>query len=147
MRKLANTASNLCAWRLLMVRLKTAIVCVYNPSINNDHFKLYMSRLADGLFKVHTDLAFLGDMNCCPIKNSAIRNLCEPYGLTNLIKEPTCHKGKVSIPLDFMLVTNRHRYLGVLNSPFCVSDFHNIIGAANRRFAPVQKKTKKHPIS
>ena len=61
------------------------------------------------------------------------------HGSTNLIKEPTCHKGKVSTLLDVILVTNRLRYLGVLNSPCCVSDFHNIIGAATRRFSPLQK--------
>ena len=128
-------------------KVKTAIVCIYkHPSLNDDHFKLYMSRLADGLFKTHTDLAFPGDMNCCPTKSSAIKDLRETYGLTKLIKEPTCHKDKVSTLLDVILVTNRHRYLGILNSPCCVGDFHNIIGAATRRFAPVQK-TPKHPIS
>ena len=62
-------------------KVKTAIVCVYkHPSLNDDHFKLCTSRLADWLFKTHNDLAFLGDMNCCPTsKSSAIKDLCETW--------------------------------------------------------------------
>ena len=78
-------------------------------------------------------------MNCCPTKSSAIKDLCELYDLTNSIKEPSCHKGKEPTILDVILVTNRNRYFGVLNTQCCVSDFHNIIGGATRRYAPSQK--------
>ena len=59
-----------------------------------------------------------------------------------LITEPTCHKGDVSTLIDVILVTNPRRYLGTLNSEYNISDFHNIIGAATRRFAPSLKPQK-----
>ena len=91
---------------------------------------------------LYSDLVFLGDMNCCPSKSTTIQDFCEIYGLTNLITEPTCHKGDVSTLLDVILVTNPRRYLGTLNSECNISDFHNIIGAATRRFAPSLKPQK-----
>ena len=117
---------------------KTTIVvaCIYkHPKLKNDAFKCYLSNMADSLFRTHSDLVFLGDMNCCPSKSTTIQYFCEIYGLTNLITEPTCHKGDVSTLLDVILVTNPRRYLGTLNSECNISDFHNIIGAATRRFA------------
>ena len=57
--------------------------------------------------------------------------------------EPTCQKGDpVSTLLDVILVTSSQRYLGILNSECNISDFHKIIGAATRRFAPSLKPQK-----
>ena len=98
--------------------------------------------MADSLFGTHSDLVLLGDMNCCPSKSTTIQDFCEIYGLTNLINEPTCHKGDVSTLLDVILVTNPRRYLRTLNSECNISDFHNMIGAATRRFAPSLKPQK-----
>ena len=91
---------------------------------------------------LYSDLVFLGDMNCCPSKSTTIQDFCEIYGLTNLTTEPTCHKGDVSTLLDVILVTNPRRYLGTLNSECNINDFHNIIGAATKRFAPSLKPQK-----
>ena len=124
-------------------KTKTAIICVYkHPTLKNDIFKRHVYTVADVLLRTHEDLVFIGDMNCCPTKSSTIQDICETYGLTNLIKEPTCCKAKVPTVLDVILVTNPSRYLGILNSEFCTSDFHNIIGAVTRRFAPSQKPHK-----
>ena len=82
---------------------------------------------------------YLWDMNCCRIKYHAIENICEQYDLTNLTKEPTCHKGPTPSLLDVILVSNSRRYSSTFNV-FCgLSDFHNITGAATKRFAPSQK--------
>ena len=43
------------------------------------------------------------------------------------------HKGTVPTLLDIILVTNSKRYSGVLNANFCLSDVHNIVGAATKR--------------
>ena len=64
--------------------------------------------MVDSLFKPHSDLVFLGDMNCCPSKSNMIHDFCDIYGLSNLITEPTCHKGDVSALLDVILVTSSH---------------------------------------
>ena len=118
----------------------TVLSCIYkHPKLRNDVFKCYLSNVADYLLKTHSDLLFLGDMNCCPTKSTLIQDFCDIYGLANLITEPTCHKGDVPTLLDVILVTSSQRYLGILNSECNISDFHNIIGAATRRFAPSLK--------
>ena len=86
-----------------------------------------------------TILFFLGDMNCCPTKSSVISELCDLYGLHNLIMKPTCFKGSTPSVIDVVLVTNRNKYSGVLNCNCHLSDFHNFIGAATWRFAPLRK--------
>ena len=37
---------------------------------------------------------------------------------------------------DVILVSNARRYADTLNVLWSISDFHNIIGAATKRFAP-----------
>ena len=61
------------------------------------------------------------------------------YSLCNLIKNPTCHKAATSTLLDVVLVSNRAKYLGVLNCVCEMSDFHNFVGASTRKFAPRQQ--------
>ena len=76
----------------------------------------------------HEDLIYLGDMNCCPTKSSAIQDICEQYDLTNLIKEPTSHKGPTPSLLDVSLISKARRYADTLNVLCNISDFYNIIG-------------------
>ena len=75
-------------------------------------------------------------------KSNVIKDLCDLYDLKNLIKDPTCHKGAASTLLDNILVSNHRRYTGALNANFNLSDCHNLIGAATRRFAPIMKPRK-----
>ena len=91
-----------------------------------------MSRITDSILMTHEDLAFVGDMNCCPSKSDTIKTFCDLYDLSNLINEPTCFKGSTPSILDVILVTNPRRYISTLNARCYVSDFHNIIGAATK---------------
>ena len=119
---------------------KTIITSIYkHPYVKNDVFKCCFSKLIDYLLHTYEDLVFLADANCCPKKSNTIQDICDLYGLTNLIKDPTCHKSSDPTLIDIILVSHPKRYIKVLNSEFCLSDFHNIIGASTRRFAPVRK--------
>ena len=91
------------------------------------------------MLHVSSDFVLIGDMNCCPNKSKLISDVCDIYNMKNLIKDPTCHKGNVSTLLDVILVSNHRRYAGVLNCACGLSDCHNFIGAATKRFAPSQK--------
>ena len=57
-----------------------------------------------------------------------------------VVNDPTCFKGPTPSILDVILVTNPRRYISTLNVRCYVSDFHNIIGAATKRFAPEKKR-------
>ena len=111
-------------------------------AVNNNCFKKTVSYIADCPLKTYDDLVFLGDANCCPTKSTTIQDLCDTYRLSNLVKEHTCHKGPTSTLLDVILVTNHKRYSGVLNTNYCLSDVHNMIGAATKRFAPSKSHAK-----
>ena len=119
---------------------KTLICCVYkHPKVSNAYFKQCVSNICDKITPGSDDVIIIGDMNCCPTKSTLIKDICDVYGLTNLIKHPTCHKGTSPTLLDVILVSNAKRYVDVLNEKFDISDHHNIIGAATRRHAPSQK--------
>ena len=124
---------------------KTVVTSLYkHPYVKNDYFKKCFTDVIDGLLAKYDDLVFIFDGNLCPTKSSTIQDLCDMYDLSNLIKEPTCHKGPVSTLLDVLLVTNPKRYIKALNEEFCLSDFHNVVGAATRRYAPARKPYQIH---
>ena len=119
---------------------KSIITCVYkNPKVKHDVFKTSLTLLADKILQMSSDFILIGDMNCCPNKSAIISDVCELFDLQNLIKEPTCHKGPTPTILDVILVSNPRRYGGTLNCPCPLSDFHNVIAAATKRFAPSQQ--------
>ena len=124
---------------------ETVFVAFYkHPFLLDELFKKYFCTVADNLFKSFSDIVFIGDGNCCPKRCSVINDLCELYGLKNLVDGPTCFKSKLNpSSIDVILVTNPRKYIDVLNSRFELSDFHNIVGASTRRFAP---KLKPYPI-
>ena len=137
-----NGFESLCT-EITIGNTKTVLCCVYkHPKVTNHFFKQCMSKLGDAILHTYDDFVFLGDMNCCPIKSNVIKDLCDLYDVKNLLKDPTCHKGATSTLLDNILVSNHRRYTGALNANFNLSDCHNLIGAATRRYAPIMKPRK-----
>ena len=63
------------------------------------------------VFSTCSDTIFPGDMNCCPSYSNTLNGICDLCGLRNLIKEPTCHKGKPSTLMDVVLEWNPRKYL------------------------------------
>ena len=121
---------------------KTVFACVYkHPSVSHVTFKEQMCTLIDSLLLKSSDICILGDLNSCPRKSNVIKDLCDYYNLYNLINKPTCCKGKPTV-IDVILVSNKRKYSGILNCESHVSDFHNWIGAATKRFAPTQKPSR-----
>ena len=147
-RRLLNAELNNAEFESILLEVtlgktKTLIGCIYkHPKASNTLFSECMRRLSDALFCDYNDIIYLGDMNCCPAKSNVIHDLCDLYCLTNLIKEATCHKGTNPSILDIILVSNPRRYAAVLNAECPISDFHNIIGAATKRFAPLKTPRK-----
>ena len=124
---------------------KTVITSIYkHPYVKHADFKKHFCGIIDMLLAKYDDLVFIFDGNLCPTKSSTIQDLCDMYDLSNLIKEPTCHKGPVPTLIDVLLVTNPRRYISALNQEFCLSDFHNVIGTATRRYAPARKPYQIH---
>ena len=94
--------------------------------------------MCDSIVMKCDDFVFNGDINCCPTNTDAVQCICDLYGLTNLVTQPTCFKGD-NPSVTILLMSNPRRYIGDLNASFGPSDHHNIMGADTRRFAPKQK--------
>ena len=121
---------------------KTVFACVYkHPFLALSTFKDNMCSLIDRLFQISSDVCVFGDSNCCPKRTNVIKDLCDMYGLHNLITKPTCFKGEPTA-IDVILVSNKNKFCGTLNCESHVSDFHSWIGASTRRFAPSQKPSR-----
>ena len=84
----------------------------------------------------------LGDLNSNFLLNNIVKDFCEVNGLYNLIKSPTCFKGKNPTLLDIALTNKPKSFNRILNIDIGLSDFHNYISLASRVFAPPQKIKK-----
>ena len=125
---------------VILGNTKTVVACIYkHPRVENNVFKTVSCSISDQLFRNYSDAFFIGDMNSYPNKIGVIKYICVMYSLHNLIKNPTCHKAATSTLLGVGLVSNRAKYLGVLNCVCELSDFHNFVGASTRKFAPRQQ--------
>ena len=80
-----------------------------HPKMKLELFKSKMWFIADKMFSTYSDTIFLGGRNCCPSLSNTIKDICDLYGLKNLIQEPTCHKGNTSTLID-VLVSNLRKY-------------------------------------
>ena len=133
----ADGVESLCI-EFIIGKSKSVAACIYkHPRVKDSLFLQKMTHIADALCLNYDDYFFLGDMNCAPNKSNVIKILCDTYNLKNLITSPTCHKGQHSTLIDVVLVSNPKKYAGVLNCECAVSDFHNFVGAATKRFAPL----------
>ena len=85
---------------------------------------------------------FVGDMNCNPLINRNLCDVCDVFGLKNIIKEPTCFKADIPTLVDVFLTNKPRSFSGVINTDIGSSHFHNFIGVASKMFAPLFPKRK-----
>ena len=139
-----NGIESICV-ELTIAKCKTVISWVYkHPKVPNDVFMQSITKITDSVLCYSSDCVLIGDMNCCPTKSNILRDFCDIYGMTNLIKDATCNKGHVPLLLDVILVTNPKRYAGTFNTECGLSDYHNIIGAGTKRHVLFLKPKKIH---
>ena len=85
---------------------------------------------------------FFGDMNCNPLNNRDLCDVCDVFGLKNIIKDPTCFKADIPTLVDVFLTNKPRSFSGAINVDIGSSDFHNFIGVASKMFAPLFLKRK-----
>ena len=70
-------------------------LCVYNPPIIRDKdFQNQFNETVNNLLIKYDHLYLIGDLNynlSHATKGKILSDLCEVYGLTNMIVTPTCH--------------------------------------------------------
>jgi hypothetical protein len=134
----------------LVIEIKTRkekmfVVLIYKPpNVSNEQCINQLSSLLDKCYMECKSVYIMGDMNInfnnLPCKMEQFMN---QYGLTNLVKGPTCFKSPQNPSLiDVFLSNTPQRISSHLNISIGLSDFHNLICAATRIHAPFQVKRK-----
>ena len=77
-------------------------------------------------------------MNCNLSCRICLFDVCDVFGLTNLVKHPKYFKGDIPTLLDVFLTNRPKIFVDVLNVDIGSSDFHNYVCVASRAFAPRQ---------
>lgn len=107
------------------------VVTYKNLNVSHNLFvgmlsNMYQNFLSNGETK---EIILLGDfnINMLTVPNAITNELCDIYGLTNLINEPTCYKSCDGTLLDPIFVVNSHRFEKSINVHCGHSDCHNMV--------------------
>ena len=95
------------------------------------------------IHKAH-EVITLGDLNIDMLceSNDLKNDICDVYGLENIILEPTCFKNPEGTLVDTIMVKNSKRFKKPLNL-FCgYSDWHHLIGCITKLHIPPPKPRK-----
>ena len=129
---------------LSMKKKKWNIMFIYRPPcISETTFCDFMFDACENVLQSADNLnVFIGDMNCNMFKPNKLIDICDIFGLTNVIKDATCFKGETPTLVDVILTNKPRSFSDSFNIDLGVSDFHNSIGVASKMFAPTQIKRK-----
>ena len=123
---------------------KWLIYSVYKQPIVKDVY--FKSILEDIIVKCSTNFktfVIVGDLNVNVMKEThCLTELLQLYGLTNIVNEPTCIKGKSPTLID-LVITNMSRYICNVKCFDCdLSDFHKMVCFATKAFGPTKQRSK-----
>lgn len=122
---------------------KWYLIYIYRPpKVLVSTFRNFMNKMCDNFVNDCNVSVFLGDMNCNMKETNELTDICDLYGLTSLVKEPTCFKSSDATIVDVILTNKPRSFLDTFNSDIGLSDFHNCIGVASKMFAPVVMKRR-----
>ena len=112
------------------------------PRVRDSVFCELLKSLCDTFMTGNNLYMALGDFNFNFLSDNKLLDLCQVYGLHNLITNPTCFKGDTPTLLDVVLTNMPKSFADSFNLDLGLSDFHNCIGVSSRMFAPSQKNRK-----
>ena len=81
-------------------------------------------------------------MNCNPLNDRDLCDVCDDFGFKNMIKDHTCFKADIPTLVDVFVTNNPMSFSGAINADTCSNDFHNFIGVTSKLFAPLFLKRK-----
>jgi len=119
------------------------ITCYKLPSIKHEHFVECMDKVCTNAMNESNDIIIMGDFNVnMMIDNVITQQICDVYGLKNVITDPTCYKSKEGTLIDPVLVTNKNRIITSFNIKCGASDWHNIVGCVTKLHMQKQENTR-----
>jgi hypothetical protein len=124
---------------------KFHLMCLYkNPKVANNVFISLTCDMLNKLTSDGNDIVLLGDLNVdmSDSDNIVDNEICDVYGLKNIIRSPTCFKSEKGTLLDPVLVSNASKFCMPFNEVCGASDWHNMVGCVTRVSCPVRKPFK-----
>jgi len=120
-----------------MKNLKFHLTCLYkNPKVSKNVFIEHVSTMLDKLCAGSEENVLVGDVNIDMGTNgNAFDNqICDVYGLTNIVQSNTCFKGQEGSLIDPVIVSNTSKFQASFNITCGVSDCHNMVGCLTKAF-------------
>ena len=127
-------------WRFGGHKTKCLIVVAYKPpNVTSHAFTLDMTTLLDRATRDYSDIWVIGDLNFDLLdrtKSETLRDVCDIYGLDQLIKEPTNTTIHGSSLIDVILTTVPTKTSSSGSTNVGLSDTHNMIYTTLKLKAP-----------
>ena len=112
---------------------KWCVISIYrSEDVSPAVFIEKLSKSLDQILDSYENLIIIGDININSLDKSAskfkhLKNFCDSYDMTNLIKEPTCFQSETPTSID-VIITNRPRsFMHTKSIVNGLSDFHSLI--------------------
>ena len=125
---------------------KWIFVCLYSPKYC---YKVQSCKSVENICDFlanenNPTLSIYADLNIdmlSPMKCRQLQDVCEVYGLQNLVSLPTCFKSSENPSLiDLVLTNSPRRFSSCFNLRNSISDFHNLVGCCTKIHVPQVEK-------
>ena len=74
------------------------------PRVKVKVFCEFLSNMCETFVNDSNLSIFFGDMNCNPLNNRDLCDVCDVFGLKNITKDPTCFKADIPTLVDVFLI-------------------------------------------
>tara|TARA_B110001454_G_C12716814_1_gene432912 strand:- start:83 stop:3097 length:3015 start_codon:yes stop_codon:yes gene_type:complete len=112
---------------------KWCIVTIYrNEDVNPATFLENLSTSLDRILDEHENVIIIGDININSLDKSSskykhLKQFCESYSLSNLIKQPTCFQSENPTSIDLILTNKKEYFMHTKSIVNGLSDHHSIV--------------------
>jgi hypothetical protein len=131
-----------------MNKKKWLLIGAYKPpTVSENIFTSDFIKCLDQVTCNYDNFMVLGDLKFDYLhaeKGNALKNVCDIFDLTNLIKNPTCLCKDANPSLVDVILTNKPTSCGKICNFDCgISDEHNIISVQFKSEMPQKSKSKR----
>ena len=102
------------------------------PNQSEEYFLNNISNCLTSYLEKFDNVLILGDLNMVP-ENKKLQTFLDSYSIENLIKEPTCFKGKPSL-IDVMITNHKNYFKSTCLVDTGISDFHKLTAASMKTY-------------
>ena len=112
---------------------KWCVISIYrSEDVTPGVFIEKLSQSVDQILDSFENLIIIGDININSLDKSTSKfkhlgDFCDAYGMTNLVKEPTCFQSESPTSIDVILTNKPRSFMHTKSIVNGLSDFHSLI--------------------